>query len=97
MPLSYTSEQIINKAAGDLGKYVPGEALGSVEFNTISNALDNVIEEIAKIIVLGSRRSAIGGVRISISILTAMFAGSAFRAPTLITMRCKGSSNACAT
>jgi hypothetical protein len=78
MPISYTSEQIINKAAGDLGKYVPGEALGSVEQSVLSNALDNVIEEIAKIIVIPDRDDVPAIAFESVSILTAMFAASQF-------------------
>jgi hypothetical protein len=78
MPVSFTSEQVINKAAGDLGKYVPGEALGSVEHDVISNALDNVISEIAKIIVIPDRDDVPAIAFESVAILTAMFAASVF-------------------
>ena len=50
-----TSEELINKAAGILGKYIPGEALGDVEHATISNAVDDVLSEIAKIVAISDR------------------------------------------
>src|SRR5258705_1632230 len=55
MALSHTSEQLINKAAAILGKYVPGEALGSIEHDTIDGCIDDVLTEIAKIVVIGDR------------------------------------------
>jgi hypothetical protein len=52
MALTYTSEELINKAAAILGKYVPGEALGAVEHETIENCIDTVLEEVSKIVVI---------------------------------------------
>jgi hypothetical protein len=78
MPTSYTSQQVINKAAADLGKYVPGEALGSVENAVLSDALDQVIAEIAKVIVIPDRDDVPAIAFESVSILTAMFAASVF-------------------
>lgn len=78
MPLTYTAEQVINKAAGDLGKYVPGEALGPIEHQVISDALDAVIDEIAKILSIPDRDAVPSFAFESVSILTAMFAGSTF-------------------
>jgi hypothetical protein len=78
MPLTYTSEQVINKAAGDLGKWVPGEALGSVEHDTISDALDAVLAETAKIIYIGDRDQIPAFVYECISSMTAAFAASSF-------------------
>jgi hypothetical protein len=50
--LTHTSEQLINKTAALLGKFVPGEALGSVEHDTIDGCIDDVLEEISKIVVV---------------------------------------------
>jgi len=52
MALTHTSEEAINRSAALLGKYVPGEALGAVEHDTISRCIDDVLAEIAKIIVI---------------------------------------------
>lgn len=78
MPITYTSEQVINKAASDLGKLVPGEALGQIEHDIISDRLDNVIDEIAKIIAIGDRDEIPAVAFESVSVLTAMFAASEF-------------------
>jgi hypothetical protein len=78
MPLTYTSEQVINKAASDLGKWVPGEALGSVEHDLISDRLDNVLEEISKIIAIADRDAIPAVAFESVSLLTAIFAASEF-------------------
>jgi len=48
--MNRTAEELINKAASILGKYVPGEALGDVEHTTISKAYDDVIAEIGRIV-----------------------------------------------
>ena len=53
--MTYDAEQLINKAAAILGKYVPGEALGDVEHETIDRAYTSVIAETAKIIDIGDR------------------------------------------
>jgi hypothetical protein len=55
MALSHTSEQLINRTAALLGKYVPGEALGAVEHDTIDRCIDDVLSEIAKIVVIPDR------------------------------------------
>jgi hypothetical protein len=52
MALTHTSEELINRVAALLGKFVPGEALGSVEHDTIDRCLDDVLAEIAKIVVI---------------------------------------------
>jgi hypothetical protein len=52
MSLTHTSEELINRTAALLGRFVPGEALGSVEHDTISRCLDDVLAEIAKIVVI---------------------------------------------
>lgn len=52
MSLTHDSEEAINRTAALLGKYVPGEALGDVEHETISRCLDNVLAEIQKIIAI---------------------------------------------
>jgi hypothetical protein len=55
MSLSHTSEQLINKAAAILGKFVPGEALGPVEHDTIDGCIDDVLTEIARIVAIPDR------------------------------------------
>jgi hypothetical protein len=55
MPLTYTSTQVINNAAGNLGKWVPGEALGAVEQSVLSDSLDAVLSEVSKIIAINDR------------------------------------------
>lgn len=53
--MSKTSDDLINEAAAILGKYVPGEALGAVEHDTIDGCIDPVLAEIARIIYIGDR------------------------------------------
>ena len=55
MAQTHTAEQLINKAAAILGKYVPGEALGAVEHDTIGGCIDDVLQEISKIVDIGDR------------------------------------------
>ena len=50
--LSHTSEEAINRTAALLGKYVPGEALGSIEHDTISRCVDDVLAETNKIVII---------------------------------------------
>ena len=58
MPLTHTSDELINRAAAILGKFVPGEALGAVEHDTISRCIDDVLAEIAKIVGDGPRANS---------------------------------------
>jgi hypothetical protein len=53
--LSHTSEELINKAAAILGRYVPGEALGAVEHDTIDSCIDDVLAELSKIVSIPDR------------------------------------------
>src|SRR6516225_1043635 len=76
--ITYTSEQVINKAAGDLGKWVPGEALGSVEYDTISAAFDNVLSEISKIVAINDRDEVPAFLYEAVASMTAAFAASSF-------------------
>jgi hypothetical protein len=55
MSQTFTAEELINKAAAILGKYVPGEALGDVEHETIDRAYTSVLDETAKIVDIGDR------------------------------------------
>jgi len=55
MAQTHSAEDLINKAAAILGKYVPGEALGDVEHATIDKCIDDVLAEIAKIVDVGDR------------------------------------------
>jgi hypothetical protein len=52
---SARSEELINKAAAILGKYVPGEALGDVEHATIDRCIDDVLAEVGKIVAITDR------------------------------------------
>ena len=78
MPLTYTAEQVINNAAGNLGKWVSGEALGAVEHDTISDALDAVLAEISKIIAINDRDEIPAFAFEIISNLTGVFAAAQF-------------------
>jgi hypothetical protein len=73
-----TAEEAINKAAAILGKYVPGEALGDVEHQTISDALDDTLKETAKIVAIGDRDQIPGVLFETIARLTAIHAASEF-------------------
>ena len=53
--LTYTANELINKAAAILGKFVPGEALGEIEQETIDRAYTSVLEETARIAYIGDR------------------------------------------
>jgi hypothetical protein len=78
MPLTYTAKDAIYKAASDLGIVVSGEALGAVEYDAISDHLDNVLDELSKIIAI-SDRDAIPAIAFeSVSSMTSLFAGSDF-------------------
>jgi hypothetical protein len=55
MALSHSSEELINKAAAILGKFVPGEALGAVEHDTIDGCIDDVLAELARIVAIPDR------------------------------------------
>jgi hypothetical protein len=52
MALTHTSEECINRAAAILGKFVPGEALGAVEHDTLSRCIDDVAAELQKVVVI---------------------------------------------
>ena len=76
--ITYTAEDVINKAAADLGRYVPGEALGSVEHDTINLAYQVVLSEISKIVAINDPDEVPGDLFEVVSLLTSVFAGSAF-------------------
>ena len=78
MPLFYTSEQCINNAAGNLGKWVPGEALGAVEHDTLSASLDLALAEVAKIMAIGDRDEIPAFAFEVISNMTTAFAAASF-------------------
>ena len=52
MSLYHTSEELINRTAAILGRYVPGEALGAIEHDTIDRCVDSVLAELARIVVI---------------------------------------------
>jgi hypothetical protein len=78
MSLSHSSEELINKAAAILGKFVPGEALGSVEHDTIDRCLDDVIAELAKIVVIADRDDIPNLYFETVARLVAIYAASEF-------------------
>jgi hypothetical protein len=78
MATTHTAEQLINKAASILGKYVPGEALGPVEHDTIDSCVDDVIAEIGKIVDIGDRDEIPDLVFETVARLVALYAASEF-------------------
>lgn len=50
-----TADNLVYEAAGILGKAVVGEALDSIAYDTINNAIDPVLAEISDIIVFSDR------------------------------------------
>ena len=50
MALTHSADELVNRTAALLGKYVPGEALGAVEHDTIDRCLGDVLAEISKIV-----------------------------------------------
>jgi hypothetical protein len=76
--LSHTSEELINKAAAILGKFVPGEALGAVEHDTIDGCIDDVLTEIARIVVVPDRDDIPNLLFETIARLVAIYAAAEF-------------------
>src|SRR3954471_20332699 len=52
MALYHTSKELINRTAALLGRFVPGEALGAIEHDTIDRCIDDVLAELSKIVVI---------------------------------------------
>src|SRR5215472_6672558 len=77
MPITFTAQQVIDRAASDLGRWVPGEALGAVEQDVLANAYSSTMAEISKIVVFPDEEvpALIYDV---ICNITAMYASSAF-------------------
>lgn len=50
--MSRSADDLIYEAAGILGNAVPGEALGQIEYDIISKAVDSVIATVARIVSL---------------------------------------------
>jgi hypothetical protein len=73
-----TSEELINKAAAILGKYIPGEALGDVEHETISKAVDDVLSEIGKIVAISDRDEIPLNLFETVARLVAIYASAEF-------------------
>lgn len=55
--MTKTSDQLVYEVAGLLGIAVSGEALGAVEYETISNNIDPVLSEVERIVHVGDRES----------------------------------------
>jgi hypothetical protein len=78
MALSHTSAELVNKAAAILGKYVPGEALGAVEYETIDGCIDDVLTEIGKIVAVPDRDDIPNLVFETIARILAIYAAAEF-------------------
>ncbi|QIO34323.1 hypothetical protein [Bradyrhizobium sp. 1(2017)] len=78
MPVTYTAEEAVNKAAAILGKYVPGEALGDVEHTVLDKSIDSVIAQIEKIVVIADRNAIPDLVFDTFARLVAIFAAAEF-------------------
>jgi len=78
MAQTFTAEQVITRAAGDLGRWVPGEALGAVERDVLNNAYSTVLQEIGKIIAINDPNECPALVYDVICNMTAIYASSAF-------------------
>src|SRR4051812_41881919 len=78
MAETHTAEQLINKAAAILGKYVPGEALGDVEHETIDRCIDDVLAEISPIVDLGDRDEIPNRLFETVARLVAIYAAAEF-------------------
>jgi hypothetical protein len=50
--MSKTSDNLIYKAAGIVGVAIAGEALGSVEYDTIKGCIGPVLDEVADIVMI---------------------------------------------
>ena len=55
--MTKTADNLVYEVAGLLGKAVPGEALGQVEYEIIDGNIDPVLAEIASIVYVGDRDS----------------------------------------
>lgn len=78
MAQAHTTEQLINRAAALLGKYVPGEALGAVEHDTIDQSIDDVLTEIEKIVSVPDRNEIPNMYFETISRMVAIYSAAAF-------------------
>jgi len=78
MPITHTNEELINKAAGILGKYVPGEALGDIEHTTIDRSYASVRAEIDKIFSITDPDQIPDVVFETVARLTAVYAAADF-------------------
>jgi len=83
MALTHTSEELINKAAAILGKYVPGEALGSVEHDTIDRCIDDVLTELSKIVAITDRDAIPNLYFETVARMVAIYASSEFSSTPL--------------
>ncbi len=76
--LSHSSEELINKAAAILGRYVPGEALGAVEHDTIDGCIDDVLTEIQRIVTVPDRNDIPNLLFETIARMVAIYAAAEF-------------------
>jgi hypothetical protein len=78
MSLTHTSEELINRSAAVLGKYVAGEALGTIEHDTIDRCIDDVLSEVARIVVIPDRDEIPNFLFETLSRLVAIYAAADF-------------------
>jgi len=78
MAITFTAQQVIDRAASDLGRWVPGEALGAVEQDVLMNAYSTVLSEISKIVVINDPDQVPSLIYDVIVNMTALSAASAF-------------------
>jgi hypothetical protein len=83
MALTHTSDELINKAASILGKYVPGEALGAVEHDTIDRCIDDVLSELSKIVAITDRDAIPNMYFETVARMVAIYAASEFSSAPL--------------
>ena len=76
--LSHTSEELINKAAAILGRYVPGEALGAIEHDTIDACIDDVLAELSRIVSIPDRDDIANLYFETVARLVAIYAAAEF-------------------
>jgi hypothetical protein len=55
--MTKTADNLVYEVAGILGRAVPGEALGQIEYDTIDGNIDTVLAEIASIVYVGDREA----------------------------------------
>jgi hypothetical protein len=55
--MTKTADNLVYEVAGILGRAVPGEALGQIEYDIINGNIDPVLAEVATIVYVGDRNA----------------------------------------